>query len=395
MLKYATGLKVPRRYWDNKGYRVKSGVSFPEPDAEAINDKLRLISTTVVGMVKADPDVPVDELKDELDFELGYRSRPKEKRDTTLLEYVQGFIRKSSNHGRTIQKYRSTQSHLQEYEKFLGKTITFDQIKPEFSQHFESWLYNHADVDSPNTASKHIQILRQFVRDAHLNQYHTNSAYQSSKFGVKRVKTSKHFLEEEELERLALSDFSDRSRMERVRDLWLVAAYSGLRYSDFSRLQPKHFIEEDGIRMIHLETYKGRNTKDDTEVVIPVLPALEVILKKYDYLLPKAFSQQEMNRMIKKVCQQAGLNREVANVTSKKGKLVEVRLPIHQVLTNHSARYTFINIMLNEYGIPAQDLRKVTGQSLSVLMDYERGGKKKNAKKVYNKTMEAIRSRKP
>jgi integrase len=390
MLKYATGERIYRKYWDQKIQRTKSGVNFPEDKAEEINNVLRQIETAVKQIVQHKREIEVADFKNELDYLLGIKERPKTKSEITLLEYVSIFIRKSTKHDRTIQKYLTTKSHLEGYEKFKGTPITFDQINPQFTEEFVIWLYRNTAVKSQNTAAKIISNLREFVKDAYENGYHTNAAYQSRKFGVTRITTTKHFLEEQELAKLYDHDFGDISHLGIVRDLWLIAAYTGLRYSDFSRLRKEHFITQDGVELIRIETYKGRTTKEDTEVVIPVIPQLRALLEKYDFTPPPAYVEQVMNRQIKEVCRLARIDRIVSTKKSENGRIVEYEGPISEEITNHSARYTFINLMLNEYGIPAQELRKITGQSLEVLMMYERGDKKKNAIKVLGKIKQAI-----
>tara|TARA_B100000497_G_C7692957_1_gene421949 strand:+ start:963 stop:2273 length:1311 start_codon:yes stop_codon:yes gene_type:complete len=392
-LMYYTGEKAYRSCWLDIE-RVKASVRIPEPEAESINNKLRLIEDTVKKAVSQNPSISVGDLKRELDYELGIIPRPKSKEQVTLIEYVKSFIDKSTNHPRTIQKYMTAYKHLKEFEKFLGKSITFDQIKPEFSEKLVNWLYNHTKVKSQNTASKLVQNIKTFVRDAHENGYHNNTAYQSSKFTTPRVKTSKHFLELDELNRLSKHDFKDSKNLEKARDLWLIAAYSGLRYSDFSRLQKKHFKNVDGVEIIEMHTYKGRTTKFDNKVVIPILPELKEIVKKYNYEIPKAYEEQVMNRYIKQVMEKAGINRRVEHTTNINGKSVTTVDSLFNYVTNHTARYTFINIMLNDYDISAQDLRKITGQSLPVLMGYERGDKAKTAIKVHDKVMKAMKSSK-
>ena len=89
-----------------------------------------------------------------------------------------------------------------------------------------------------------------------------------------------------------------------------------------------------------------------------------------------------MNDYIKEVLEEVEINRIVKNKESKGGKLATTKLPIFRCITNHSARYTFINIMLNDFEIPPMQLMKITGQSLEILLGYERGNKEANAVKV-------------
>ena len=266
------------------------------------------------------------------------------------------------------------------------KVIT-DDVNLDFSDNFEQWMYRTHE-SSQNTVSKCLSIIKQVIADAAINGYHNNLIFQ--RIGVKRVKTSKVFLEVSELEQLSSINLSDNDRLSRVKDLFLIACYTGLRYSDFKRLKKDHIINVKGLDMIDLYQYKGRETKEDTQVIIPVLPQLQSILQKYDYDLPKAYSATEMNRTIKKVLKKANINRVVKYKESKAGKSIISNIEVWEKTTNHTARFTFINMMINDYGISPMALSKITGQSLKVLLGYERGDKRKNAAKVYAQVIEQI-----
>ncbi|MBK6392602.1 MAG: hypothetical protein IPF70_18995 [Saprospiraceae bacterium] len=81
----------------------------------------------------------------------------------------------------------------------------------------------------------------------------------------------------------------------------------------------------------------------------------------------------------------ASLQREVAVQESKGGKMVHSVKQIWELVTNHTARFSFITNALNHYGMTAFDVSKITGQSLQVLLNYEHGDKTKNAIEIARK----------
>jgi len=388
MLKYSTGLKVRPKNWDSKIYRAKPGVNLPEEDAKNINDTIRQLQETCLTIVKDKPQISKHDFRNELDYVMGIQDRPKSKKEITFNEYFWKFIRKSNHHDRTVAKFMGTHNLTKLYEEHLGKPILFDDINPEFSENFANWLYRKKK-HSVNTASKHVQIIRQVVEDAHENDYHSNIRFKSKKFNIKRVKTSKHYLELSELEKFAAKEF-EQDHLTKTRDLWVIAAYTGLRYSDFSRLNQKHIKKVKGKLLIIMNTYKGRDSKDDTQVVIPVLPPLQKILEKYKFNPPAAYSSQKMNTYIKDAAKLAEIDRIVEIKKSLSGKTKNSTGPIFKQITNHTARYTFINIMLNEVGLKPQRLQKITGQTLKVLAGYDRGDKTKNALESYADIIEGM-----
>ena len=129
-------------------------------------------------------------------------------------------------------------------------------------------------------------------------------------------------------------------------------------------------------------TNKGDSQKKDNEVVIPCIPELKAILTKYNFNIPAGISNQKMNAYLKELGKLVGLNRQILDKSSVGGTIVETYKPIWVTLVNHTGRYSFVNIMINEFGIRAEDLCKITGQSLKILLHYERGNKLENARKV-------------
>ena len=88
-------------------------------------------------------------------------------------------------------------------------------------------------------------------------------------------------------------DLSGNPSLDRVRDLFLVGCYTGLRFSDFSRLTPKNIA--DGF--IEIE-----QSKTGDSVVIPVHSVIKKIIKKYNGL-PPTISNQKFNTYLKDICE--------------------------------------------------------------------------------------------
>ena len=86
-------------------------------------------------------------------------------------------------------------------------------------------------------------------------------------------------------------DLTDNPRLERVRDLFIVGAWTGLRFSDFNNINPKD-IKKNGD--IEIQTQKTKNS-----VIVPIHRYIKEIMKKYEgkteNSLPPSISNQKMN----------------------------------------------------------------------------------------------------
>ncbi|MBK7940285.1 MAG: integrase catalytic domain-containing protein [Flavobacteriales bacterium] len=85
-------------------------------------------------------------------------------------------------------------------------------------------------------------------------------------------------------------DLSAHPRLARARDLFLVGAWTGLRFGDFTTIRPEQ-ITGDRIRV--------RTAKTGAAVVLPLHPCVRAILGKYRNALPRAISNQKMNAYLR------------------------------------------------------------------------------------------------
>jgi integrase len=156
----------------------------------------------------------------------------------------------------------------------------------------------------------------------------------------------------EDLDELEKIDLSTHLKLERVRDLFLVGCYTGLRYSDYSILKPENIRAG----LIEITQVKTKNL-----VVIPVHDAVNRIVAKYSGQLPKAVSNQKTNDYLKDVGERtACLQGEVVRFFTKEGKRQQTRHAKWELLTTHTARRSFAT---NEYlaGTPTLTIMAITG----------------------------------
>ena len=99
-------------------------------------------------------------------------------------------------------------------------------------------------------------------------------------------------LSEDELDTLASFDFSHSPRLERTRDLFLVGCWTGLRFSDFTRIREENI--KDGMITIQQQ-------KTNEFVTIPLHPVFLRIWEKYNGNLPGNISNQKFNDNLKDV----------------------------------------------------------------------------------------------
>lgn len=380
-LVWSTKEKARPRFWDTKRNRVKITVNNP---ADAyINTTLNEYANKAVEIFRRfDGDISTTDFKEELDIATGRKRREAEEAAyLPLLEFIDYYtkLRQRDANGKrgTWKVLQTCGEHIKKYatERHGGK-LDYKDIDWNFRHDFEQWLYKAPREHSNNYAGRVLQILKQFLNEAAERGYHKNDIYKRRGWNIKKERFAKQVLSFEELDLINGLDFSDNPRLDKVRDLFLIGAFSGLRFSDFTRITPQHIIEEDGTQLIELFS-----KKTNTQVVIPLLTILREKLEKYDYHPPK-ISSQKFNDYIKEICKLAGIDKEVITKRSKGGKRIEERKPKHQLITSHTARRSFATNFF-QLGLPAIELMKITGHSTErQFMEYINIDKRANARSM-------------
>ena len=299
-----------------------------------------------------------------------------ESQEISLFEYIESFISRGKNQinpktgkrvsYRVYRDYIRTYNLLKEYSK--NKPLQFKDIDLSFYDNFLSFLQskNIGSVDRPkhytiNTVGKYIKNLKIFLNSATEQGYNTNLKYKSNKFVKLAVSTDNIYFDESELTQIYELDLSKLPGKEKVRDLFIVGCYTGLRFSDLSRVTNENI--KDG--MIFIQQQK---TGDD--VVVPLHPIVKEIILKYDNNLPPAISNQKTNAALKKICKLAEINTPVKVSEIRGGVKSTNTFPKYELVSTHTARRSFATNLYKK-GFPSQSIMKITGhKSESAFKEY-------------------------
>ena len=196
-------------------------------------------------------------------------------------------------------------------------------------QDFYSVLKKKYDI---TTTFGYMTKLKTFIRFAIDNDRIKINPFQ----GIKIVKGQKDisFLSESEL--MAIKDFKlDNESLERVRDMFLVMAGTGLSYSDLRDLNKTDIKQnENGVYFIN----KNRN-KTGVDYVSVVFPWAKEIIDKYETL--PVISNQKLNCYLHHI-----------------EKLMSLKKSLHC----HLARHTYATLLLNK-GVRLETVSKTLGHT--------------------------------
>jgi site-specific recombinase XerD len=283
----------------------------------------------------------------------------------TLLDYIGRVIDDSTNgrrlkdgqilHERTIKRYNTTKQLLIDFQAVYHRPIDFDTIDLDFYKDLNAYMVNVKDY-KPATLGKHISTLKTFLREATEEGINENLKFQSKAFKTVEDESDSIYLTEQELHGMCVLNLADSPRLDKVRDLFLIGANTGLRYSDFTNIKPHNIKQTPDGYNIEITQYK---TKE--KVVIPINDTVMAILKKYKNVLPEAISNQKFNDYIKEVAKRVpALQVLETKVFVKGGKEQTETAQRWELVSSHTARRSYAT---NAYirGMRAQSIMAITG----------------------------------
>jgi hypothetical protein len=319
---YSTGEKILPAKWDKKKQRQKFILSQPEikfsdllPEQkkeyqQIKNFNLRLSEILHIAEYIFDnfleqnegeePDPKEYKLLLDIELEKTRYSR------TNLFTFLKNFIEdkrkiaqekgKENYRGANYKGYIQLLNHLKDYVKQTQTELDFKNIDVDFYYYFADFLRHQKELQ-PNTIGKHIKMLRSILNSATENGINNNLHYKSKYFKVITVKADIIVLDESELELLLKLDLYGNKTMDRVRDIFLISALTGLKHTDFHRIVTIH--EEQKIAEIAIP---GENFT----LSIPFHPDLPRLIRKYNEKNVPGYTSESsngiLNQFIKKVC---------------------------------------------------------------------------------------------
>lgn len=377
-LKYSTGQKIPPEYWNEEKQRARETKNFSQhSELNAFLGNLskeaeRLYLKGLNGGRVLTP----DELRVGLDL---YRGKAIDAPQRGLFAFIDNFINERAaspkvKHG-SIQIYRTLFSKLKDFTQTRNKhRLDYSDITPEFWEKFRDYLYSlqHAE----NTVHKHLRTLKTILNDA-IEKEATGGVdvyINTKRLNVSAEQVQKIYLTMEELQHLYHLNLSPVPRLARVRDLFLIGAFTGLRFSDFSQLRPEHFKTLNGVEVLEIDTQKTGE-----RVVIPLHPYVRAILNRNGGQPPRAISNQKMNDFLKELGELAGLTDTVVIAKTIGGVKVSSMFKKYELLSTHTARRSFATNAYVE-GLDSLSIMKITGhRTENAFMRYIQITKEENA----------------
>lgn len=424
-LKYYTSIAMFPDLWNKELNRAKESNKWANPETfdvsiaavkesaktnyEKINAKiadLEIKIKEIINRLSDNGNLPThDQLRIELD-KVFKPTKVTTNTDTSeipkdLFPFIDYLIKTSNNKHSTLKSFKVVRKNLQDYQKAKKMVLNFNNIDIDFYNSFVDYLTKPYKTKtkagltvtkaglSKNTIGTRIKILKTFLSEANDRNIVVPIDYKKKSFKVLKEETNSIYLNESELMKMYKIETSPESLeilrkefstdklpsyLAKVRDLFLIGCYTGLRFSDLSKLNKENINKDNTINI--------KTIKTNQNVVVPIHPITKQIFEKYNYQLPREISNQKFNGYLKEVAKIAGIKEPIAIESTKGGFKVTETTEKYNLVTSHTARRSFAtNAFLSD--MPSISIMKITGHKTeSAFMRYIKMSATDNAIKM-------------
>ena len=374
----STGLIEIRMYYDGKasykstGYRITNDQWNKKKNAPKGSLMLRNI------------EMMISELKT---FESEYRAIHKtwcldyfKRKDKPIPELPQkktsfiDFFREQLEGEKALnQPSLRTRSLTFDYFKEFCPEVSFDEINYSLIHSFNLFLHNKRKKNGKplnlNTLGKHHKHVRKYILEA-IKCRHVASIdnpYSNSNFKIPSQPSESNHLTEEELKRFEELTFEkSESLLERCRDMFLIACYTGLRFSDVYKINTSHLFNTlEGLEL----DYQAGKTKKFGQKFLHLLfgGKPQQIARKYmnvqDKALFKGLANPKVNLQLKIIAKRANVPKATKFKDSRNtfANIMSTKVPITVVQDEmqHSMLSTTQGYLKNNPEFKKQALSKI------------------------------------
>lgn len=365
-----SGILINPVHWNNKHQRFKS-IADEIPDKDEITEDLENLKVFIISNYNQSYKRGELISKDWLDEKVNkFNNRPTHENDTSIffVPFVTKFIEDSYTRinpatGKpieipTIRKYGTTLKRLQDYETKYKTKLKHIDIGFKFFKKFVSFLSIDGGYKQ-TTINKYISQIKMFCDEVKVKGYKHNPEYESRRFYVKRGKVIDTYLNEEEINKIFELEI-ENERLDKIRDLFIVGLWTGLRVSDFSEL--------DRLQISGNNILISSTEKTNAPAKIPIHPQIKSILGKRNGELPRftltpKSLENLFNKKVKEICKDAGIiNDTIGDLRNKDTNRDERGIyPKYKLISSHTCRRSFIT---NHLGVlPDRAIMTITTHS--------------------------------
>ncbi len=342
-LKYPAGFTIDIKHWNLTKQRVREVKGIPYG---SYNDKLKLIEDTAELIFKNNDyfELTPEVVRQKLDAVLNRRNGRKLKgKETDLFKFALELHKNEE-----LRVGEEGAKHLKnsiERLKDFDPHLDWQNINYKLYVDFVNWM--NKQTWSKNYCGKQIKNLRKIIGEGFKSDKIDTPVHLT--FKTMSEKVYNIYLNEDELTKLYKMKLP--KAYERVRDLFLVGCWTGMRVGNFLNIEHRDID-------LKKNTISAMVLKGGGKLVLPIHWMLREIIEKYNGL-PESVSEQRLNRFIKEICKAAKFNDIVMTEKTISGRKKKIYKEKWEMVTSHTCRRSCIT-NLHLRGVPLSTIKLIS-----------------------------------
>lgn len=390
-LQYSTGLNINPKDWNKQDNRAI--LKEKRSDLIDLNNSLNVLASycTSIYIENNYGNISVEDFKKELDVRTSKKSidsLPVSKSRPARISFFE-FIDQEIKEREAANMKKNSLKTFKNHAKVLKSFGNFYNQRTLFDYEDVDWSFRLKLIDwlaSKNVqlayGNKTLKILRQFLESARRQKLHSNTEYQGKGWTVTRKKAKGQHVMFNGNELSILADMKLSGHLDKIRDICLIGAGTGQRYSDFSKYRPEQFSTSfNGIALLSVISDK---TGTPAKIPLNIFPWLIPVLEKHGYTTPE-MSMQKFNNGIKALAEKAGFNDNILVVNQYMGRnarLEKSYVEKYKLVSSHLCRRSFAT-NLYRMGFRLSQIMPMTGHATeSQLQQYIGIDNEQNAENI-------------
>ena len=393
----STGCQIyDLNYWDSKHEQVLDGYQGPKgEDNIAINNELRKLKDQMevtfkyfeVNEIYPTPSQIVEKYEERVKGATPRKPEPEKKKkevkpkEPDFFKIFDAFTYECGEKNAWTDATREKMAALKNDLAIFKKNLKFSDLTETTLTKFVVYLRDEKKLNTPrkpkgeerdsgkkeligiknSTIEKKLGYLKWFLKWATEKGFNNNTAYRTIRPTLKTTQKKVIYLTKEEMKRILNLDLKgEHAYLEIVRDIFIFCCFSSLRYSDASALKWND-VKDDHIEVTTIKTADSIQIEIN-DMMKKIIEKYRAIPDKRSNLVFPFYTNQAMNRDLKKLCKLAEINEEIRTTTYKGHERIDEIAEKWELIGTHTGRRTFIIHALSR-GIPPSIVMKWTGHS--------------------------------
>ena len=395
-----TGIKVPSKFWSRRRGQLKDVPYESEAVKMRINETSALLNELkqvvycyIYDYRTIDTYALRSHIKKFMDSKLLNHALPDE---ITISQYIylktiamekRHFLNKGEPYSQnSINNWKKFMNVWESYEmNRYHRKLHFDEVTMDTYYTFMEFCDEYEYKKS--TKYQYARIFKAVMNYALIEEVSSNKVHLNRNFATHAsIEANKGiYLTMNEIFNLSVLELEPDSTLAKIRDLFLLGCYTGLRFSDCSSICANDIINFD----VSGERYSAliiRQKKTKQEVAIPLLSDhAELILQRYGGIAPRV-SISSFNKEIKHICKLAGITEKVKVTEIIGGREVCKWTTKDQLVSSHTARRSCITNLYLSGKLDSAQIKDISGhRSEQAFQRYICLSKEENVKSIFKR----------